>query len=161
MTKATRTLSGASQKKFFRDLFGSIDGLSRETTAALSSACESRIAQVRVRLPAIEREKKPTPEAAGERGRKTARPESATEEQQTSGQTFDPFAFSVVVAVTKEGREGLAKRLLEIPSAGDLRALAKAQHVALPEGELTDGELRDAIVEGALQRIANRKAAAS
>jgi hypothetical protein len=161
MSKATRTLSGASQKKFFRDLFGSIDGLSRETTAALSTACESQIAQVRVRLTALDRGKNPVPVPAAERGRKPARPESTTEEQQSPNKAFDPFAFSVVVAVTKEGREGLARRLLAITSADDLKALAKAQHVALPAGELTDGELRDAIVEGALQRIANRKAAAS
>jgi hypothetical protein len=75
--------------------------------------------------------------------------------------SFDPFAFSVVVVVTKEGREGLARKLDGIASAADLKALAKAQHLALPEGVLTAEDLRTAIIEGALQRIANRKAAAS
>ena len=74
---------------------------------------------------------------------------------------FDPFAFSVVVVITKEGRDGLARKLQSVASAADLKSLAKAQHVALPEGDLSADELRAAIVEGALQRIANRKAAAS
>jgi hypothetical protein len=157
MGKATRSLSGASQKKYFRDLVGSIEGIPAEAAAALTGACEREIAQVRVRLPVPDRERKAKArtEKAGEEQ------ESATAAPPSSGAAFDPFAFSVVVVVTKEGREGLAKRLSTITSGGDLRALAKAQHVAIPAGELTDGELRDAIIEGALQRIANRKAAAS
>ena len=63
--------------------------------------------------------------------------------------------------MTKEGREGLARKLQDIAAIDDLKALAKAQHVAVPEGDLTADALRAAIVEGALQRVANRKAAAS
>lgn len=160
MGKATRSLSGASQKKYFRDLVGSIEGIPADAAEALTGACEREIAQVRVRLPLPDREKKAKP-----RTRKTvaeaAGQESAASAPPSSEAAFDPFAFSVVVVVTKEGRQGLAKRLSVITSGADLRALAKAQHVAIPAGELTDGELRDAIIEGALQRIANRKAAAS
>lgn len=157
MSKATRTLSGASQKKFFRELFGSIKGLPPEVAAELTGTCERQIAQVRVRLPIPERDKAST--AADKQGSRSTRPESAQAGPQPA--SFDPFSFSVVVAVTKEGREGLAKRLLAIKSGDDLRALAKAQHVAIPGGDISDDELRAAIVEGALQRIANRKAAAS
>jgi hypothetical protein len=160
MGKATRSLSGASQKKYFRDLVGSIEGIPAEAAEALTGACEREISQVRVRLPVPDRGKN-----AKSRTRKTgaaaAGQESAAAAPPSSEAAFDPFAFSVVVVVTKEGREGLAKRLSAITSGADLRALAKAQHVAIPAGELTDGELRDAIIEGALQRIANRKAAAS
>jgi hypothetical protein len=160
MGKATRSLSGASQKKYFRDLVGSIEGIPAEAAEALTGACEREISQVRVRLPVPDRGKN-----AKSRTRKTgaaaAGQESAAAAPPSSEAAFDPFAFSVVVVVTKEGRDGLAKRLSAITSGADLRALAKAQHVAIPAGELTDGELRDAIIEGALQRIANRKAAAS
>lgn len=152
MGKATRSLSGASQKKYFRDLVGSIDGVTPETASALTGACEREIAQVRVRLPIPERGK--TSKAA----QKKSGPQTASSTEPAAA--FDPFAFSVVVVVTKEGREGLAQKLSAI-GPDDLKSLAKAQHVALPEGELSTEDLRAAIIEGALQRIANRKAAAS
>lgn len=153
MAKATRPLSGASQKKYFRDLFQTTEGLAPETADILSAVCEREIAQVRVRLPIPER---------GKKNSSAKRLRSATAAEPVAADVvFDPFAFSVVVVITKEGRDGLARKLQSIASAADLRSLAKAQHVALPEGDLTSDELRAAIVEGALQRIANRKAAAS
>lgn len=159
MGKATRSLSGASQKKYFRDLVASIDGVTPETASALTGACEREIAQVRVRLPIPERGK--TSKAAPKKSDiQTARAESGATNSTEPAAAFDPFSFSVVVVVTKEGREGLAQKLSAIGPA-DLKSLAKAQHVALPEGDLSTGDLRAAIVEGALQRIANRKAAAS
>jgi hypothetical protein len=160
MGKATRSLSGASKKKYVRDLVGSIDGITPEAAAALTSACEREIAQVRVRLPIPERGRS-AKSAKKNAGTEPARTESsaATSAPPTAAE-FDPFAFSVVVVVTKEGRDGLANKLAAI-GPDDLKALAKAQHVALPEGDLSTADLRAAIVEGALQRIANRKAAAS
>jgi len=161
MAKATRSLSGASQKKYFRDLFNATEGVTPDAAAALVAACTGEIAQIRVRLPIPDRGGKGKAARAG--GKPAARPDSAATGSDAADRTagFDPFAFSVVVAVTKEGRAGLAARLAAIASADDLKALAKAQHVALPEGELTLDELRAAIVDGALQRVANRKAAAS
>jgi len=159
MGKATRSLSGASQKKYFRDLIASIEGVTPDTASALTGACEREIAQVRVRLPIPERGK--TSKAAQKKTcSQTARTESGATNSPESAAVFDPFAFSVVVVVTKEGREGLAQKLAAI-APDDLKSLAKAQHVALPEGDLSTEDLRAAIVEGALQRIANRKAAAS
>jgi hypothetical protein len=163
MGKATRSLSGASQKKYVRDLVGSIDGITPEAAAALTSACEREIAQVRVRLPIPERgkpAKSSKKNAATEPARVDSSAAAAGPATAAATAEFDPFAFSVVVVVTKEGREGLANKLATIGPA-DLKALAKAQHVALPEGELSTEDLRAAIVGGALQRIANRKAAAS
>lgn len=161
MGKATRSLSGASQKKYLRDLVGSIDGITPEAAAALTSTCEREIAQVRVRLPIPERGKssKPPPKKAPAEPPR-AEPATISAGTAPAAADFDPFAFSVVVVVTKEGREGLAKKLAGIGPA-DLKALAKAQHVALPEGDLSGEDLRAAIIDGALQRIANRKAAAS
>ncbi len=160
MGKATRSLSGASQKKYFRELLRATDGLTPEAAETLADACEREIAQVRVRLPIPERGKKAKPAA------KTSTPAAhtaspAAEIPPPAATAFDPFAFSVVVVVTKEGREGLARKLQDIAAIDDLKALAKAQHVAVPDGDLTADALRAAIVEGALQRVANRKAAAS
>ncbi len=159
MGKATRSLSGASQKKYVRDLVGSIDGITPEAAAAITSACEREIAQIRVRLPIPERGKS-AKSAKKNAGTEPARADSGAASTAPATPEFDPFAFSVVVVVTKEGREGLARKLATI-GPDDLKALAKAQHVAIPEGDLSTEDLRAAIVEGALQRIANRKAAAS
>lgn len=151
MGKNTRSLSGASQKKYFRNLFGSVEGVSPETAEVLASSCENEIAQVRVRLPIPDRRRSGASSSSG--------PSETNDDAPPA--VFDPFAFSVVVALTKEGREGLAARLAQIETAADLQSLAKAQHVALPQGELGIEELRSAIIDGALQRIAHRKAAAS
>jgi coenzyme F420-reducing hydrogenase beta subunit len=158
MGKATRSLSGASQKKYFRDLFQSADGVTAEGAEVLTDICEREIAQVRVRLPIPERGRK-NRAAKAKVADPVAAAASAVSDSTQSG--FDPFAFSVVVVVTKEGREGLARKLEAIASPDDLRQLAKAQHVALPDGSPTIDGLRAAIIEGALQRVANRKAAAS
>jgi hypothetical protein len=159
MAKVTRPLSGASQKKYFRELFQSTEGLSPETADILTSVCEREIAQVRVRLPIPDRGRKNSP--AKKKLGSVGAAQSTNTEPVAGDTVFDPFAFSVVVVITKEGRDGLARKLQSVASTADLKSLAKAQHLALPEGDLSMSELRAAIVEGALQRIANRKAAAS
>ncbi|MBL8765522.1 MAG: hypothetical protein JNM07_14825 [Phycisphaerae bacterium] len=74
---------------------------------------------------------------------------------------FDPFAFSAVVVMSRQGRDGLLSRLAEIADIAHLRQLADAQHLAF-DRSLTDVDaLREAIVKGAEQRIADRRAAAS
>lgn len=158
MAKATRPLSGASQKKYFRDLFQSTEGLAPETADILTGVCEREIAQVRVRLPIPDRGKRDRP---AKKTPSEGPAKSISAEPVAADAVFDPFAFSVVVVITKEGRDGLTRKLQSVASTADLRSLAKAQHVALPEGDLSADQLREAIVEGALQRIANRKAAAS
>ncbi len=71
---------------------------------------------------------------------------------------FDPFAFSLVVVLTKDGRDGLMQELEAIESEADLRALAKAQHIPIP-ADLD--AVRSAITVGTAERIADRRAAAS
>ena len=74
---------------------------------------------------------------------------------------FDPFAFSTVVVMTKQGRDGLMQRLAEIADADHLKQIAEAQHLAI-DRRLTDADaLREAILKGTEQRIADRRAAAS
>jgi hypothetical protein len=74
---------------------------------------------------------------------------------------FDPYAFSVVAVFTQGGRDALMDRLAAIGSPRDLRTLALAQHLAVPEGTAEPDQLREAIVTGTEQRIADRRAAAS
>ena len=174
MGKATRSLSGASQKKYFRDLLRATDGLPADAAARLGDTLEREVAQVRVRLPipargdgALVAKRKPgsrrpaDPAPNPSSAAATTHPATPETAPGTGATPFDPFAFSVVVAVTKEGRDGLMKRLKEIESLDDLTALAKAQHVAVPASAQSLEAIREAIAEGALQRIANRRAAAS
>ena len=74
---------------------------------------------------------------------------------------FNPYLFSVVVVLAKTGRDGLLKRLADIKSADNLRALAEAQHLAVPSNLKKTDDLRKAIVSATEQRLADRKAAAS
>lgn len=74
---------------------------------------------------------------------------------------FDPYAFSVVVVLTKSGKDGLMKRLAAIDRPEHLRRLADAQHLAVDRALTRAADLRSAIVKAAEARIANRRAAAS
>jgi hypothetical protein len=74
---------------------------------------------------------------------------------------FDPYAFSAVAVFTKGGRDALMERLAAIGSGQELRALALAQHLAIANEAAELEELREAIVKGTEQRIADRRAAAS
>lgn len=169
MGKATRSLSGASQKKYIRDLLRATEGLTAGPAEELAQTIEREVAQIRVRLPIPERGARGHQHAA--KATKAAASPAQPQDGPPAGAlaspaghaagAFDPFAFSVVVVVTKEGRAGLMQRLEQISAIEDLRALAKAQHVALPEEAASLDEIRSAIADGALQRIANRRAAAS
>jgi hypothetical protein len=85
-------------------------------------------------------------------------PDAASAEEPEA--PFDPYAFSAVAVFTQGGRDALMERLAAI-AASNLRALALAQHLAVPDGAVEPGELREAIVKGTEQRIADRRAAAS
>lgn len=74
---------------------------------------------------------------------------------------FDPYAFSVLVVLTKQGRDGLMKRVSDIKSAENLRRLAEAQHLGIDRSLTKLDDLRKAIVAAAEQRLADRRAAAS
>jgi hypothetical protein len=78
-----------------------------------------------------------------------------------AGAPFDPYGFSVVAVFTQGGRDALMDRLAAIGSPRDLRALALAQHLAVPDDTAEPDQLREAIVTGTEQRIADRRAAAS
>ena len=74
---------------------------------------------------------------------------------------FDPYAFSVVAVFTQGGRDALMERLAAVSSADQLRQLALAQHLAISDDAAAPDALREAIVRGTEQRIADRRAAAS
>jgi hypothetical protein len=76
-------------------------------------------------------------------------------------ENFNPYLFSAIVVLAKQGRDGLSKRLQEIKSAEHLRAFAEAQHVPVDAKLRRLDDIRKAIVAAAERRLADRKAAAS
>lgn len=174
MPRATKALSGASKEKYFRDLFAAEPGVSPPVAAKLSETCSSEITHLRVKLPTPRRDATAEPAAAAQEAELLdVSPEpgddevaddpapAAPEKTLPNGPPFDPYAFSVVAVLKKSGREALMARLTEIASADDLRRLADAQHLGLAPDLGAIGDLRMAIVAGAEQRIADRRAAAS
>lgn len=152
--KITKAISGPRARAYFRDLFAAEDGLTKDGAGRLAETVEREIAQVRVRLPIPDR--KPAAAGTGERGAKAHAAHSKPE-----AVPFDPFAFSVVVVLTKDGKDGLTKRLESIASAEHLRAIAKAQHIPVDPSLDAPAGIIAAIVSGTEQRIADRRAAAS
>ncbi len=75
--------------------------------------------------------------------------------------SFDPYAFSAMVILAKQGREGLAKRLAEIKSVEHLNKLADAQHLGFDRSLTKIDDIRKALLASAEQRLADRRAAAS
>ncbi len=74
---------------------------------------------------------------------------------------FDPYAFSAVVVLARGGPDALMAKLKEIKTAEHLRKLADAQHLGISVDVQKTDELRRAIINGASQRLADRRAAAS
>jgi hypothetical protein len=77
------------------------------------------------------------------------------------GPPFDPFAFSAIALMKRDGREALLAKLREIDDPADLKALADAQHLAIADDATTADALRLAIADSAARRLADRRAAAS
>lgn len=162
MAKGTRTLSGASRDKYFRELFAAEPDLSAAAAGRLLRTCAREIAQLRVREPLPNRSRPAPPPVDPEPPKPETTLTSPTgDTAAASVPAFDPYAFSLTVMLKRNGRKALLDRLESIESAADLRRLAEAQHVAVP-AELADlTQLRHAIVDGTAQRLADRRAAAS
>lgn len=159
MAKNTRPLSGPAQRKFFRELFRADAGVSADAAERLTEICGKELAQIRVRLPLVVR--RPTKVTAAT----VATPSYVAIAPSTSApaapSAFDPHAFSLIVIFRKGGKDALSAKLDEIGDLEHLRAIAKAQHVAI-DGDPTDrAGVLSAIIEGTERRIAHRQAAAS
>jgi hypothetical protein len=152
MAKNTKALSGPAAQKYIRELLRSDPGVTADATERLTATCGQEIAQLRVRLP-IPVRSKPQPVAATV----VAAPVAAVAPAKPA--VFDPFAFSVVVVWTKQGADGLLAKLAGIDDPANLKAIAKAQHIAVPATAQSVEDLRQAIVTGTAARIADRQAA--
>lgn len=89
--------------------------------------------------------------------------ETAAAATESPAEAFDPHAFSLVVALRRDGRDALLARLTAVADVGRLRQIARAQHVSLaktPDDASLETLCLD-IVAGTERRIAHREAAAS
>ena len=156
MAKNTRPLSGAAQRKFFRDMLRSEAGVAPDAVDRLIELCSAEIASIRVRLPlVVRRAAKPAMAAAIA----AVKPVAAV--APVAGSGFDPHGFSLIVTFRKGGKDALIAKLDEVGEIEKLREIAKAQHVSLDAGLTDRSDILAALVEGTERRIAHRQAAAS
>lgn len=74
---------------------------------------------------------------------------------------FDPYGFSAMVILARQGKDALAKRLAEIKSVEHLKQLADAQHLGINRSLTKIEDVRKAVLAATEQRLADRRAAAS
>lgn len=150
MGRTTKPLSGQAKTRYLKGVLTTEPSLDQAASKRLLDLMDQEITLLRVRLPVTKRAPVVTPSAPVPAPSRTSTAES-----------FDPHAFSLVVVMSKQGAEGLLKRLESIADPDQLCAIAKAQHIAIPEAAGAIAELRAALIAGTAQRIADRRAAAS
>lgn len=159
MNKGTQLWPGDKMRAFFRAHIRRTTSLDESETERLVTALVKAINRMLVwELPGS------PPDVLISDGPQEAMPLPETSSQKTAervAKPFNPFTFSVVVVLAKHGREGLLRRLQDIKSAENLRALAEAQHVPVDSRLKRPEDIRKAIIAAAEQRLEDRKAAAS
>lgn len=167
MAKNTKALSGPAKRKYFRDALQAESGVAADAAQRLTEKFDGEVAQLRVRQHVALSASRAKPAEAASSG---DAPQQTTRQPQANAQApaplpvpaaFDPHAFSLIVVMTKQGAAGLQAKLDAIDSAEHLKALARAQHVAIDGAGDRPDQLRAAIIAGTAQRIADRRAAAS
>jgi hypothetical protein len=163
MARNTKAISGPAKTKYFRSALRGQPGVTAAAAERLAQQFDDDVSQLRVRQHVAL-----TKATSAERSAPTApTPVTAAPAAPVppivapAPATFDPHAFSLIVVMTKQGEAGLQARLETIASAEHLRALARAQHVAIDAALDQPAALRTAIIAGTAQRIADRRAAAS
>jgi hypothetical protein len=160
MAAHTKALSGGGKDKVVRRILASVDDVPEDLSEALETRFCETISSLRIRREIYDN----LPD--GRRSGATmasAAPVSATSATPAAVATpaFDPFAFSAVAVIARQGEAGLRAELAGVLTVSDLQALATAQHLGVDPALSDIVALRDAIVAGAARRLAERKAAAS
>lgn len=168
MAGSAQLWPGPRMRAFFRSVFLAEPGVDAPLAERLADACVKRINRMLV-WDATGADSRPATNNAAD----AAAPVPPLSDIDGAGANashtpasspkpaFDPFAFSVVVVLKRKGRAALAEALKSITNAADLRKLAEAQHLGVDPAIKDAKSLREAIIKGAEQRMADRKAAAS
>jgi hypothetical protein len=171
MKPTTRKLSGPAMERLLRQVIAGegVDGALAARLATRLARVLSSVRARRVPLKALRQTAVP----AGSPAPAPAMPTSAAVAPanldvaavpQAAASKFDPYSFGLVPVFQREGRDGLLLRLGGVASAEDLRAMARAQQIALEAAlkgpDVPLAALRDGIAAAVEKRIADRKAAA-
>ncbi len=179
MKRTTKKLSGPALNRFLRRFVSDEPGLSPEAAAHLAERLGLVLSSVRVRAMPWPRQRlrkradtalSACQRPATERASPPAATGPATPPQPTPVAAvappvaFDAYAIGLVPTLQREGRDGLLAKLSAVASIDDLRKMARAQQISLPEalrqGDVTAEVLRSAIADAVAKRIADRRAAA-
>jgi len=160
MSKGTQLWPGDKMRGFFRAHLRRETSLDDDAVERLVTALNKAVNRMLVWEMPDATDEEPAVERAGAPFWATGQSQSPPE-RRAEAEAFNPYLFSVIVVLAKYGRDGLLKRLQEIKSADDLRAFAEAQHVPVEATLKRAEDIRKAIVAAAVQRLADRKAAAS
>lgn len=163
MSNGRQLWPGDAMRSFFRAHIRRETTLDDATAERLTAALTKAVNRMLVwdGLAAEEAAGSPSPAPAPAPSASPTAARSAAEARHARAENFNPYLFSVIVVLAKQGRDGLLKRLQEIKSAENLRAFAEAQHVPVEKSLKRVDDIRKAIVAAAEQRLADRKAAAS
>ena len=156
MARTTKQLSGAGKDKFLRGALARETALAPEIAQRLGDTLCEGIADIRVRREAWQ-------PGAGQREADAVRGARSVDLAPVPARSaaFDPFVFSALAVLTKHGVPALTGKLESIGDAGQLQALAKAQHLAVDPALADLAAVRAAILHATQQRLAERRAAAS
>ena len=157
MARTTKQLSGGGKDKFLRGLIADAQ-LPAEAALQLADAMCGAIADIRVRRDAWEDKLYSSAIEHNPAATHTSPAEPLPDAKAT---LFDPFVFSALAILTKNGRAALTERLTTIGNVTDLKAFAKAQHLALDATLSEPNAIREAIVTATEARLLERRAAAS
>lgn len=164
-----KKLSGPALERYLKRFFAAEPGLSGEVAQRLAQRASAAFSSVRVRAslsiattPAVPKPGAPPPSATIAKP-STPEPPAPPQAADDAGD-FDAYAIGLVPTFQREGRDGLIAKLGSVTSAANLRKMARAQQIVLPEAMRGDGasidELRLAIADAVAKRIADRRAAA-
>lgn len=174
MSKGVQLWPGDRMRSFYRRHIAAETALDTQSAERLVEALTKATNRMLVwEIPAENPVRKPVPAAkpaksgGGKLPKAGKNPKDPKDVVGKSGATvqpatpFDPYAFSAVVVLAKQGRDGLAQRLAEIKSVEHLKKLADAQHLGFDRSLSKIDDLRSALMTAAEQRLADRRAAAS
>jgi hypothetical protein len=168
MRRPTKKYSGPALQRYLRRFYAAEPGLTPATAEQLARRATAAFSSVHVRkgiagLPSSASRSSPTAEhaAAATPAHQVA---PAPAETGVPAAEFDAYAIGLVPIFQREGRDGLIAKLSTVTSVDNLRKMARAQQIVLPDAMRQEGVaidvLRGAIADAVGKRIADRRAAA-
>lgn len=171
MRRTTKKLSGPAMQRYLQRFFADEPDLAPEMAQRLAVRSAMTFSSLRVRAMPLARLRLRTPAKAPRPGPtpaptagKAPSPSTAAVKPATAAAGFDPYSIGLVPTLQREGRDGLIAKLRSVGNIDNLRKMARAQQVVLPEalrqGDVPLDQLRGAIADAVARRVADRRAAA-